>query len=246
MRKHSYLYTVGALLIAASALAYWIHYLIFHDPHHIFIYLLGDVAFVPLEVLLVVIVLERLLHSHEKQALMDKLNMVIGTFFSELGTELLGELTPAVADQEETLRRLAVRPEWAAQDFAQAHRFARAGDLALDSKQLDLGALRKLLADKREFLVRLLENPNLLEHERFSDLLWAVFHLGEELVARESLEELPESDLEHLSGDLARVYTVLAIEWIAYAQHLQAEYPFLFSLLVRTHPLQAAPEAVIR
>lgn len=48
MRKHSYLYAMAALLIGASALVYWIHYRIFHDAHHIFIYLVGDIAFVPL------------------------------------------------------------------------------------------------------------------------------------------------------------------------------------------------------
>jgi len=84
-----------------------------------------------------------------------------------------------------------------------------------------------------------------VEHERFTDLLWAIFHLGEELSARESLEGLPESDLEHLAGDSTRVYSQLASQWIAYAQHLKADYPFLFSLLARTHPLQEQPSAVI-
>jgi len=109
--KHTYLWAMGALL-------YWVHYLIFHDPHHIFIYMLGDIAFVPLEVLLVVIVLQRLLHSHEKRALMDKLNIVIGALFSQVGTRLLGELTPAVVGGEEVRRRLAVGTEWSPRDFA--------------------------------------------------------------------------------------------------------------------------------
>jgi hypothetical protein len=236
---------MGALLIGASALVYWIHYRVFHDAHHIFIYLLGDVAFVPLEVLLVVIVLERLLHSHERQALMDKLNMVIGAFFSELGTRLLGELTPAVVEREEVRRRLAVGTKWTPQEFAAAQRHAREAQHTLDPARLDLDALRRLLAEERDFLLRLLENPNLLEHERFTQLLWAVLHLGEELGARSSLEGLPEADLHHLAGDLARVYAALTREWVAYAQHLKAEYPFLFSLLVRTHPLQDEPEAVV-
>ena len=102
-----------------------------------------------------------------------------------------------------------------------------------------------MLAGKREFLLRLLENPNLLEHARFTDLLWAIFHLGEELEARASLQGLPKSDLDHLAGDLTRVYSQLAGQWIAYAQHLQADYPFLFSLLVRTNPLQEQPSAVV-
>ena len=245
MRKHSYLYAIAALLIGASALVYWFHYLLFHDPHHIFLYLVGDIAFVPLEVLLVVIVLERLLHSHEKQAVMEKLNMVIGAFFSELGTRLLGDLTVADAGQAETRRRLAPGADWRAREFSQALLFARSFTPTLEPGKLDLVALRDLLAGKREFMLRLLENPNLLEHDRFTDLLWAIFHLGEELSARESLQDLPDSDLEHLAGDLARVYSQLATEWVAYAQHLKRDYPFLFSLVLRTHPLQDRPSAVV-
>ena len=47
----------GLLLVVISATIYFIHYLIFDDAHHIFIYLLGDIAFVPIEVLLVTLIL---------------------------------------------------------------------------------------------------------------------------------------------------------------------------------------------
>jgi len=245
MRRNFHLFGTAAALICASAVLYYLHYRVFHDAHHIFIYLVGDVAFVPLEVLLVVVVIERMLHSHEKQAVMDKLNMVIGAFFSELGTRLLGDLTRAAAARDQIRQRLAPQTSWAKPHFSEASRFARSFDHTLDPRRLDLAALRDLLVGKREFLLRLIENPNLLEHERFTDLLWAIFHLGEELTARDSLESLPASDIDHLAGDLARVYSQLVTAWIAYTQHLQAQYPFLFSLVVRTHPLQDQPSAVL-
>ncbi len=245
MRKHTYLLGTAGLLVCASAILYYVHYLLFHDAHHIWLYLLGDVAFVPLEVLLVVVVIERLLSSREKQAVMDKLNMVVGAFFSEVGTRLLGDLTAAVAERQELGQRLAPCTTWDRHDFARAQEFAQGFTQKLSPSALDLVALRDLLGTKRDFLLRLLENPNLLEHERFTDLLWAIFHLGEELSARDSLEGLPQSDLEHLAGDLTRAYLQLASQWIAYAQQLKANYPFLFSLLVRTHPLQERPSAVV-
>ena len=60
----------------------------FRDTHHIFIYLIGDIAFVFLEVLLVTLILHQLLRYREKKAMLNKLNMVIGAFFSEVGGEL--------------------------------------------------------------------------------------------------------------------------------------------------------------
>jgi len=94
-------------------------------------------------------------------------------------------------------------------------------------------------------MLRLLENPNLLEHERFSDLLWATFHLAEELEARPSIKNLPDSDLEHIAGDIQRVYGHLAAEWVAYAEHLKSDYPFLFSLVVRLNPFEEHPSPVV-
>ena len=80
---------IGIFLITLAAVVYYIHFLIFRDAHHIFIYLIGDIAFVFLEVLFVTMIIHGLLVHREKQAIFNKLNMVIGAFFSEVGTELL-------------------------------------------------------------------------------------------------------------------------------------------------------------
>ena len=58
---------LGISLVALSAVFYLVHYAIFRDSHHIFIYLLGDIAFVPIEVLLVTLIIHRLLSAREKR-----------------------------------------------------------------------------------------------------------------------------------------------------------------------------------
>ena len=242
MRRHRWLLVTAAILVTLSAIVYGIHYLIFDDYHHIFIYLIGDIAFVPLEVLLVVVVIERLLARHERRGLMKKMNMLIGTFFSELGTELLGRLTHGVEDKAEIRPRIAVDAAWRPGDYRKALEFARSFAYGFDAAGMDLTVLRDYLVAKRDFLVLLLANPNLLEHDRFTDLLWAVFHLQEELAARGKLDDLPESDLDHLAGDLRRVYAQLTAEWLHY---LQTAYPYIFSIVMRTHPLQESPSPTV-
>lgn len=69
-----------------------------------------------------------------------------------------------------------------------------------------------------------------------SPVFWAVFHLTEELEARADLAHLPASDREHLAGDVRRAYVILISEWLRYMKHLKKEYPYLFSLAVRTNP----------
>jgi hypothetical protein len=50
-------------------------------------------------------------------------------------------------------------------------------------------------------------------------MLQAVFHLAEELNEGTSLKDLPDSDLEHLRGDIERAYRMLIIEWVEYMQY---------------------------
>jgi hypothetical protein len=228
-----------------SGLAYLLHYYIFRDVHHIFIYMVGDLAFLPLEVFLVVIVIERIIARREKAAILQKLNMVVGAFFSEVGTQLLRRLLSCFETCKEIQQQFAIDQNWSHADFKKATAFASALEDKPHCLNIDLEELRKFLVQKRPFLLALLENPNLLEHEHFTDLLWATFHLAEELEARPSMENLPEADLEHIAGDIKRLYGHLAAEWVSYAEHLKSKYPFLFSLVVRTHPFQEHPSPVV-
>lgn len=236
--------TLAIIFIAISSLVYFIHYLIFRDPHHIFIFMVGDLAFVFLEVFLVVIVIERLLARREKRAMLYKLNMIAGAFFSEVGNQLLRKLLGCFEKRKEISRQLTPAQDWSHADFKKAQAFARSLEGKARCGNIDLDELKAFLIQKRPFLLRLLENPNVLEHEGGSDLLWAVFHLAEELEARESLDNLPQNDLEHLATDIQRVYSRLAAEWVAYMEHLKSVYPFLFSLVIRTHPFKEHPSPV--
>jgi hypothetical protein len=245
MKKNdNWILSISLIFIIASALTYTIHYLIFRDLHHIFIYMIGDFGFLFLDVLLVVLFIERVLSRREKRSIMNKLNMVIGTFFSEVGLELLRKFSDFVLNSKKLESQLDISPAWAKKDFKKAMVSVQNFPFEIKIDKRDLSRIRQFLTSKRSFLMRLLENPNLLEHERFTDLLWAVFHLTEELVFRgDLLENLPDTDYKHLNGDLQRAYSRLTIEWISYTAHLKDSYPFLYSLAARVNPMnpQASP-----
>jgi hypothetical protein len=88
------------MLVGLSVLLHLLHYAIFRDAHHIVIYLLGDLAFLPISVLFVTLVVDQVMARQEKRAMFRKLNMVIGAFFSEAGTELLKIFWKFDADPE--------------------------------------------------------------------------------------------------------------------------------------------------
>jgi hypothetical protein len=238
IKRHSYIFILSAIFLLLSATGYFIHYLIFRDAHHIFLYLIGDLAFLPLEVLIVVVVIERILSKREKRTKLQKLNMVIGAFFSQAGNYLLSDLLDSFKNKEEICSHLNVTSTWTKKDFQKAIDFASNLPIDVNPETLDLKKLKTFLAQRREFLITLLENPSLLEHDRFTDLLWATTHLDEELQARQSLDNLPPSDRAHIIIDMRRMYDNLASEWLDYVVHLKQDYPYLFSLVLRIHPFQ--------
>jgi len=227
---------LGLALIALSVFFYLVHYAIFRDPHHIFIFFVGDVAFVFVEVLLVTLIIHKLLGEREKRQMLKKLNMVIGAFFSEVGMRLLKALSDFDTNPESMKGELVITSSWSDKEFSLTSKRVRGYDFNIDSRKGDLGELKLFLTGKREFLLGLLENPNLLEHESFTDLLWAVFHLTEELDFRKEVNRLSRGDYGHLSNDIRRAYRLLVSEWLVYMKHLKDNYPYLFSLAIRTNP----------
>lgn len=243
-RRWLIIMAMGLVMVSAAVMA--IHYAVFRDARNLFFYLIMDIAFLPLEVLIVGLIIERLISVREKRALAHKLNMVIGAFFSELGMPLLAELLPTMGASAEIHERLHLQASWKKEDFFRASQFARGLSCAVDLSGVDLPTLKSHLVDQRQFILRLLENPNLMEHERFTDLLWAVLHLEEELEARTSLTDMRASDESHLELDVRRAFTQLLAEWVLYVSHLKEDYPYLFSLVLRMHPFQEnrSPEIV--
>ncbi|MBN1833632.1 MAG: hypothetical protein JW896_16130 [Deltaproteobacteria bacterium] len=246
MKRFSWQILLASLLIFLSALFYFIHYAVFHDAHHIFIYLVGDIAFVPIEVLLVTVIIHQLLSTREKNARMEKLNMVIGAFFSEVGTRLLTYFSDWDPKLDEIRKDLMVASDWSQEEFLRVDKRLRKYDYGVDIKKVDLEGLRKFLGERIDSLLRLLENPTLLEHESFTQLLWAVFHLAEELAAREDVHKLPASDHAHLASDIKRVYVLLVHQWLNYMGHLKASFPYLFSLAMRTNPFDQEASPIVQ
>ncbi len=246
MKRFSWQIILGFSLVVLSILLYLLHFFIFRDPHHIFIYMLGDIAFIPIEVLLVTLVIHQLLNTRQKRAVLEKLNMIIGAFYSEVGTRLLTYLSDFDPKLAEIRQDLVVSGDWSDQKFATVHKHLRNYSYSVEIKKVDLEHLRSYLVKERDFLLRLLENPNLLEHESFTQLLWAVFHLTEELTYREDVKSLPDTDYEHLAGDIKRAYTLLVHAWLDYMKHLKDNYPYLFSLAMRTNPFDQSASPIVK
>ena len=234
----------GFIMIALSVSVYLVHYAIFRDAHQIFFYLISDIAFVFIQVLLVTLIIDRVLNLREKRILLEKMNMVIGSFFSEVGKGLVKQFSTFDPHAEKIRQDLIVTSHWSAQQFSHLGKQLKQYAYDIDIHGGDLLHLKETLIKHREFLLRLVENQNLLEHDTFTSLLMAVFHLTEELESRMDILQLSQADQNHIAGDMKRAYSLLVIEWLNYMSHLRENYPYLFSFAMRTNPFDpnASPE----
>jgi len=188
---------------------------------------------------------ELFLSKREEESRMQKLNMVIGLFFSELGTALLTVCSDADPQREQICDILPSDKEWTADDFERVRQQLRGLDYQLDTSKVDLSEFLRLLHGQRRFVVSLLENPAVMEHEAFTDVLWAVFHLVDELEARDDVTDLLNFDRAHILGDTQRVYERLVWQWLRYMEHMQQRYPYLFARAVRRNPFTKSKSTVL-
>lgn len=208
--------------------------------------MLGDVGFVFIEVLLVYLVIDQILDDREKKILLEKINMVVGAFFSEIGTTLLGKFTFLDKDFDHIRKYFLLDDAWGKKEFESAKKGLGDHSFDVEITPADLIELNELLKERRDFFLRLLENPNLLEHEKCTELLRSIFHVIEELHYRDDFKKLPKSDIDHLTGDVQRAYRLLVFQWLDYMKHLKDAYPYLFSLARRINPLDENASAVIK
>ena len=245
MKRYGWDIFFGVSMLVLSVIFYFVHYVIFQDSHHIFIFLLGDIAFVFVEVLLVSMIIHQLLSMREKQARLEKLNMVIGTFFSRVGTKLLAFISDYDPNLEKIRKKLVITNHWSDHDFSRVSKGLKGHKYTVDIYNVKLDAFRTFLVGEIDFLLRLMESPTLLEHESFTELLMAVFHLSDEFAARKDLSNLPAPDSAHLAADIKRVYILLVREWLQYMKHLKDNYPYLFSLALRTNPFDQSASVIV-
>lgn len=237
----------GIFLILLSVALHGLHYAIFRDFHHLMVYLLGDIAFIPLEVFFVTLVIDQLLERREKEKRMKKMHMLIGLYYQELGFNLLRLMVFADQNRADFQGPCCIGQDWKTKDFRNLEKWLSERKLTVDPENLDYDALYSMLHAQKGLMINLISNPTLLEHENFSELLIAVNHLQDEMALRARLKEAPnyKPDYKHWKTDIERVYTLSAIQWIRYIEHLKADYPFLYNAARLTNPFEESALAEI-
>ena len=226
---------LGVILVAVSIIMYTIHFAIFRDSHHLFIFLVADIAFVPLEVFFVSLVIENLMKKQEEQKIVKKMNMLVGLFYQEVGNDLLTYFVNADEELKANKTCLIINFNWHKENYTNLKKLIKSHSHNINVNQINIEKLLVLLKGNRELIINLVTNPILLEKEYFSDVLMSIFHLMDELESRD-MKNMSEEDKEHLEIDAKRAYEFLSIEWVIYMEQLQDAYPYLFYTALKSNP----------
>lgn len=202
------------LLLCASALLYAIHYLIFRDLHHLAIFGLHELAFVPLEVILVTLGLDQLVEKTHREEARSKVSIIETLYFNESGGTMLRYLTSFDPDAARLRELLQVTQDWHSSDFRQAIRQLKSYPFLLDLDRIDFFGLHYHLSQRHEYYRSMLENPALTQSEAFTEMIMKIYLLWEELDGRTNLYQLPEKDRSYLAELLHEIYRELTEYWL--------------------------------
>ncbi len=239
------------IMVIAIIIIYGSNILVLKDPEHVISYIWTHLGFIPVDILIVAFVLDEIISKKEKEAMMEKLDMIMSTFFSEVGNDLISQLSSVNKHKADTSYLESIK-SWDGKDYENKLKEIKninipfRADVTSEDREEYLTNIRNLLINKREFIVGLLNNPNLLEKEEFSKLLTAILHLDEELEHRPDLSKVTDVDFNHLNGDMERIYNILIHEWIYYLRYLNKHYPYMIALIIRTNPFDANADAYVK
>ncbi len=229
------------LMVILIIIIYGSNYLVLGDGEHIISYVWTHLGFIPVDILVVAFILDEIIEKKEKEAMLEKLDMLMSTFFSEIGNDLISQLS-SVNKYKSSTENLKSIKDWDDKDFENKLKELKGttidfqADIDVEARKEFLEDLRNLLAVRREFIINLINNPNLLEKEEFTGLINAILHLDEELEHRKDLSLVTDADFAHLNGDMHRVYNKLVYEWVYYLRYLNKHHPYMIALIIRTNP----------
>lgn len=230
MKKYRNYIIASLILLVLSFFMFLIHYLIFGQLENTIYYSLMNLCFIPINILAVTLVFENLLDKRAKEERINKLNMLVGLFFGEMGYCLMS----LIIESDEKTKNLVVDFS----DLKVVETKIKNHKHTLDFEKLDVDTLTQLLIKNKDLLINLISNENILEHETFTDLLMAVSHLRDEVIFRNG-QALTKDDCLHLQTDVIRVYDAITIQWVHYLAHLKKFYPYLYTSAIQVNPFNS-------
>ena len=142
---------IAVVLIVAAVVVYALRWILFSSENlhqEMLRYLVDDVAFLFIQVLLVSILVDGLMQRRQRETMLDKLNMIVGAFFTRVRRRRTGPHRQLDGDLERCART-SCAPVLEGRDYERATQAFRAHKPVIELSTGDLVSLRERLTARR-------------------------------------------------------------------------------------------------
>jgi hypothetical protein len=207
-----------------------------------FFHFLLEFGIIPIDLLILTLIFEDQLEIRKSKHRTEKLDILMGTFYSEIGDDLIKIISQQNNLGNNTCQNLNQLSNWKEKDFKKNIKslekkppIFKTNFKSENDKEKFFTEIRIILSKKRLFVADLINNPELFEKEDFSDMLLHILHLDEEINRKKSIN-LTENDYNHLMNNINRVYSKLIQQWVKYVHYLYKTNPYMMDITIRNNP----------
>jgi len=230
--RYKHIIMLGLMLSLLSLVLYLVNYWIFGDAHHLVTTFGEHLAFMPIYIFITAVVAEQLLWRSQKNELSRRTNALVGTFFNEIGFDIIRILTKHDSNFPTLKAKIQLDNDGDLSLFKSIHELAETYTYGAPKGTADIEEIGELLIAKKDFMLILMSNASLIEKDEFSELLLAINHVYEALKTLGDISKLDQELIDHLHQDLEKVYRCLIGVWADYLAFIGKEDPYLYKLAI--------------
>ncbi len=215
------------ILLLISICLYGIQIMIFRDPATTEFYLLQDLAFMPITIIIATIVVGEILNEKEKRERESNTRMLTSTFYTQVGASFMNMLIQA-SENEVEIRNILQKQVNTEKEIKQMQEEVKQLNCQIHLTEDIYREVTHIVSENRMAILVLSSNPMILEQRSFTNLLWGMFHLEDEFRIRGAYHQLSQEDKAHIAEDLEKVLQLLLLNSIPNAKYLKDTYPHLY------------------
>lgn len=219
-------------LILLSVGAYTAHYFFFRDLKYITNYVFLHLSFLPIHALVLGLILDELISYREKASRRRKLNLYLGIFFRQMGSEIFLTAANMAENRRELEALMSADQSWNTARFRRARMEVGHFPVKMRADAVSLIKLLDLLREHEPEIFAQTRNPLLMEFEDLYRCLLSLFHIIEEIQYRRPVPQMSAPELQHLAKDAGKSLLQLSQLWLGYMEHLKKTHPVLFGCQV--------------
>ena len=153
MKKLSFNHLIIIILLFISMLFFLFQQFIFHDLHESGFLFFQDLIFMPIEILLVTFILDKILREREKKERLEHQNIVISSFFSEIGNDIIRLFNKDIANKKELSALLCLDQDWNNSNFDETVKTLNSFSYRFNITPDSLNEIKAVLSKKKTYIV---------------------------------------------------------------------------------------------